>query len=144
MSETHALHFSAQLTNWTEGSKKRVTAIFRQSVQDVVSLAQSRIPVDTGFARASIRASKDAMPPLNTSGKPKPGETYAYDPSNITVVIASLNLGEAIYVGWTANYAIFLEYGSSQQAPTGFVGISALEWPMIVKANEEKLSNQRF
>ncbi|HXU02761.1 MAG TPA: HK97 gp10 family phage protein [Polyangia bacterium] len=123
--------FSATVSAWVLQTQARMNAVFRESTQRVVSQAQRRIPVDTGFARASVRASLEAMPPIDPTFRGDPGRTYA-PTGEVSVVIAGAQIGQTIYVGWTANYAIFLEYGSSQQAPNGFVRVSAQEWPRIV------------
>lgn len=130
--------FSAKVSDWVAQSQRRLEAVFRASVQEVVSRAQQRIPIDTGFAKASVRASLSKMPSV-TGETPQEGKRYSYDSSGITLVIKNAKLGDVIYIGWTANYAIFLEYGHSQQAPTGFLGVTALEWPRIVSEQSAKL-----
>ncbi len=125
------LQFSAQVSDWVKQTQARMTAVFRESTQRVVSAAQARIPVDTGFARASIRGSLDSMPQIDPAFRGQPGNTYA-DSGEVTLVIAGATLGQTIYVGWTANYVIYLENGHSQQAPSGFVRLAAMEWPRIV------------
>lgn len=124
--------FDSTVSAWVRKSEARMLAVFKESTQRTVSLAQSRIPVDTGFARASIRASLQSMPPIG-SGKPAIGGSYAYNPSEIILVIAEAALGQTIYIGWTANYAGALERGHSQQAPSGFIRLAALQWPETVK-----------
>jgi hypothetical protein len=96
-----------------------------------VRKAQERIPVDTGFARASIRASLSQMPTFKND-KPDKKVKYPYDEDTIVLTIAQANIGETIYIGWTANYVPELELGSSRQAPNGFVGLAALEWDRTV------------
>lgn len=125
------LNFSGQVSAWVAKTEKRMEAVMRASVQELVSRCQDRIPVDTGFARASIQASLDAFPEVVSDSRGEPGGSYA--PTNaVPVVIAQMKLGDTIHVGWTASYVIYLEYGHSQQAPSGFVRVSALEWPQIV------------
>jgi hypothetical protein len=126
------LQFSAQVSDWVKQTEARMTAVFRESSQRVVSAAQSRIPVDTGFARASIRGSLSAMPPIDSSFKGAKDGSYGDTTGQVTLVIAGATIGQTIYVGWTASYAGALEYGHSQRAPAGFVRISAAEWPRIV------------
>lgn len=127
-----ANEFSAQVEAWIAKSKNRTLAVLRESAQRVVSAAQSRIPVDTGFARASVRASLSEMPPIVKSFRGEAGKSYSYDGGAIAAVLASAQLGDTVYVGWTASYVGLLEYGHSKQAPTGFVAISAMEWPRHV------------
>lgn len=123
--------FSATVDAWARMSQARLLAIFRASTQRVVSKAQGRIPVDTGFARASVRGSLQSMPKIQ-AGFTGDGQSIPYDPGNILLIIAGATLKDVVYIGWTANYVGYLEEGSSQQAPSGFVRISAMEWPRIV------------
>lgn len=131
-SGSDARSFAATVTAWARKSDDRLNAIFRESSKRVVSLAQSRIPVDLGFARASVLASLSEMPMIDPAMKGL-GRAVHYDPGEIVLVIAGARLGDAIYVGWTANYVGYLESGSSSQAPSGFVRVSAMEWPRIVR-----------
>lgn len=129
------LTFSAQVSEWVAATERRVTAVFRESTQRLVSEMQSgqnRIPVDTGFARASIRASLSDMPKIESGNVGRKGQSYSGD-GNVTAVIASANLGQTIFVGWTAAYAGVLEFGHSSQAPQGFVRVNAIQWPRIVE-----------
>lgn len=125
------LNFNAQVSAWVRKSEGRMQAVFRESSKRVISLAQSRIPVDTGFARASLQVSLENLPEV-TGARPAEGQTYNYDAGIASVTISNAQLGQTVYAGWTANYAIYLEYGHSQQAPSGFVRISAAQWPQIV------------
>jgi len=126
------LNFADQIDAWTQKTDKRLLAVYKGSVQEFVSRAQSRIPVDTGFARASLRGSLEAMPAINESAHGDPNQNYTFDMSSIVLLINSAQPGQTIYLGWTANYIQYLEWGHSDQAPNGFIGITALEWPEIV------------
>jgi hypothetical protein len=125
------LNFAAQVDDWARKSEARLTAIFREATQRTVSLAQQRIPVDTGFARASVRASLQDMPPIDPAAT-KPGGPVSYDSGAVTLTIAGAEIGQTIFVGWTANYVQYLENGHSKQAPSGFVRLAALQWPHTV------------
>jgi hypothetical protein len=48
------------------------------------------------------------------------------------LTIAGAELGQTIYVGWTASYILPLEYGHSKQAPAGFVRLAAAQWQVTV------------
>lgn len=124
--------FVAQVDDWVKKTQQRMDAVFRESAKRVVSAAQSRIPVDTGFARASIRASIDAMPPINPRSHGDPSGLYTYSGGEVALVIGSAGAEATLHIGWTASYVAALEYGHSKQAPNGFVRISAMEWPSIV------------
>lgn len=125
------LNFGATVDAWVRKTNARMVAVFRESTQRVVSKAQERIPVDTGFARASIQASLAAMPQIDPTKHGVAGGRYR--PQPINAVLAQAQIGQTIYVGWTASYVGFLEHGSSKKAPSGFVRISAMEWPKIVR-----------
>ncbi|HEU5019684.1 MAG TPA: HK97 gp10 family phage protein [Pseudolabrys sp.] len=110
-----------------------MTRVFRQSAQEVVSAAANRVPIDTGFARASVLASTSAMPSIdpNKKGAGTPAN-FAAAEAEVSLVIAGAKIGQTIFVGWTAAYVGALEYGHSKQAPEGFVRLAAQRWPAIV------------
>lgn len=139
---TSNLNFAASVADWVRKVKGLEDDLFKASVQDVVSLAQSRVPIDTGFARASIRGSTEAMPSIIPSAS-GPGTAFPYGPAEteITLMIAGLEIGQTFFVGWTAAYSLALEYGHSKQAPAGFVRLSAQQWQTIVNANVERVSH---
>lgn len=136
---TNVLDFSASIGDWVKSSEQRMTAVFREATKLTVRKAQKRIPVVTGFARASIRASTSSMPQIDPALSNPLREKVAYDFGEITAVIAGARLGETIYIGWTANYVWYLELGHSKQAPAGFVGLAAAEWQNTVNDVVAKL-----
>jgi hypothetical protein len=130
---TENLDFAAQVDEWVKAQQNRMLAVARESTQRLISVISTAVPVDTGFCRASVRVSLDSMPQAIGS-KPAsaaPG-SYNFDPGFASASLAALQPGQTIYVGWTANYAIYLEYGHSQQAPNGFVRVGCAQWPQIV------------
>lgn len=133
-----ALNFADQIDTWTKQTEARILAVYKGSVQEFVSRAQDRIPVDTGFARASIRGSLESMPPINQEFRGNPNQNYTFDMTSIVLLINSAQPGQTIYIGWTANYIQHLEWGHSDQAPNGFIGITELEWPEIVAGQIQK------
>lgn len=128
----NALEFSKQVDAWTKKTEQRMLAVFRESTKRVISLAQQTVPVDTGFCRASLQVSLESMPQVIPGSRPESGHSYSYNEGAIITTIANAQLSQTVYAGWTASYAIYLEYGHSQQAPSGFVRISAMQWPQIV------------
>lgn len=131
--------FSADLNAWIAQRDERILAVFRESTKRVVNNMQDRIPKDTGFAWNSIRASLDEMPIVDPGARgvrrPKgmTGLLYSYDGAEVVLTIANARISDTIYVGYTASYVQYLEWGHSGRAPQGFVGVSALEWPQIVE-----------
>jgi hypothetical protein len=126
------LNFAAQVDDWTKKTEQRMTAVFRESTQRVASIAANGVPIDTGFARASIRASLDEMPGIVSGSKGEDGKTYPSNFGQVTLTIAGAELGNTVYIGWTASYILPLEYGHSKQAPAGFVRLAAEQWQVIV------------
>ena len=131
MATSGSLGFGKFIDDWVRKTDRRMLAVARESTQRLVSLCQSRIPIDTGFARASIQGSLSEMPSIDPASRGRKDQTYA-EPQEVYTVIAGAELGDIIYVGWTASYVGFLENGHSKQAPAGFVRVSVLEWPQIV------------
>jgi hypothetical protein len=127
-----ALSFSRQVRRFTGNYRRRANAVFKQSVQDVaqhasVPVAQGgRMRVDTGFLRNSIRGAVGTLPsgPSERGGASNSGAL-----EDVTLVIAGADIGETIYVGWTANYARPREYRD------GFLAAAAQKWPEFVDKN---------
>lgn len=113
-------------------------AVFKESAQRTVSLAQSQVPVDTGFLRASVRASITSMPAINSAARPADGQSYQPG-GEVVLAIVGAGLGDTIFVGYTAAYAGFVEYGTSRMAPRRFVGYAASQWQATVRQVSQEL-----
>lgn len=125
--------FVAQHEAFREKAKRRQLAIFRESAQRVAQRAGvpetqgGRMPVDTSFLRNSVAASTHGMP----SSASQPPE----------LVLLTVQIGDSIYIGWTAVYAMRQEYGFFgadslgrvyAQAGKGFLRAQLQAWPYIV------------
>ncbi len=138
---TSGLNFGADVADWARQTQARMDAVFRESTQRVVEQAQSRIPVDTGFARASVHISTSQMPQVDPGNNGNAGGNYPYDGTEIALTIGGAHVGQTLYVGWTASYVVELEYGSSDKAPDGFVRMAAQNWNSIVaQVTQEAMS----
>lgn len=128
------LSFSSQVEDWVRRTDQRLLTVFHESTQEVVSRAANNVPIDLGFARASIRASLQSMPQIDRSKTNKGQQAIDWSAAlaEIILVIAGSKIGQTVYVGWTAAYVIPLEFGHSKQAPSGFVRLAAAQWPAIV------------
>lgn len=141
--------FTAKVDQWVADAPELLNAVFRDATQTTVEIAQDTIPVDTGFARASIRASLESMPQIDPNAsapyipgrEPRSGATVPYAGTEIVTTIANATLEDTIHIGWTANYVEFLEFGHSSQAPTGFVRNAALQWPQTVSESVAKIAH---
>ena len=108
--------FGKQVKDWVHKSERVLKAALQEAIQETVEIAQKpllaggRMRIKTGFLRASILANIGSLPIGPTSnpdqnkysgpiGEPVAATLLRWDP----------NTGDAIYVGWTANYARYRE-----------------------------------
>lgn len=142
------LSFSAQVAAFAEKIPGAVEAIFKESVQEVVSEMQTpmaaggRMRVDTGFLRASLMASTASMPAISSGKVPIGGKAYPYDEGQIEAVILGADVNDTLYIGYTAAYAGHREYGVNGQAPDAFVRSAVQRWDTIVDAKARELKSR--
>ena len=124
--------FAKQIQAMVDDVGSAMIGVVRQSIQDVINEAQlvgpskanpaggkgGRMPVDTGFLRASGRSSLTGMPSGPTIGRDrKPGETGVIYPSEddyntsgfVRTTLAKMGIGDTFYFGWSADYANKME-----------------------------------
>lgn len=129
-----ASKFGDQVRAFAAKAKLRQEAIFRESSQELMEEANKpeaqggKMPVDTGFLRNSQAAS--------TSGAP---DSASAAPS---LVLLKVGVGQTVWMGWTAAYAMRMEHGFYgpdklgrvyAQAGKGFARAAAQNWPFIVE-----------
>jgi hypothetical protein len=140
--------FAAQVEDWCKNSEVLLEAVFRESAQrvfEVMTLARGlggNLPVDTGYLRASIQASKTAPAPIDPSSKGNAGAKYAFNPGPINMVINDAKLGETVFVTVTASYGPHVEFGTSKQPAALFVEQAAQQWPQIVAQVQNELKGR--
>ena len=125
--------FDDQVKKHADTYKRRMRAIFQQSAQELFEEAQTtipnggRLPIDLGFLRASFSASLNGAPqgPSRNPGK----ASFTYDGAQVSTTINGAKLGDTIWAGWSAEYAIYME------ARYGFFRGAAQNWPLIVARN---------
>lgn len=142
---TTALEFTGKIDAWVAESQARLTAVFHEATQRTVAMAQlpvakgGNMPIDTGYLRYGIRASLSAMPGVVPKSHPTQGASYGYNPGEVSLVINQAKIGQTIYIGYTAAYAAYVEYGTSKTRARGFVGKAALQWQHTVNQVVENL-----
>jgi hypothetical protein len=135
-------HLAADMEDIALATKARLTAVMRASLSDLIDNAQTptakggRMRVDTGFLRASGRASLNGMP--SGPGRGERTERHAYDDGNgadssIAVTLGKMKLGATFHFGWTANYARYRELYD------GFLEGALQHWARIVAFNTDRL-----
>jgi len=121
----------AAVPDFVRKSKKRMTALVRESVQRVYNGAQvpvnkgGKMRVKTGFLRASGTMSLTGMPSGPVRGDPE--GNYEPDGAVVTAVLQGFKPGDTIYVGWTANYARY------RNIFDGFLDTQLQNWSSIVR-----------
>ncbi len=146
-----AQSFTAQIEAWAHKVEGAIEAVFRESVQELVEQADQILTQmvyeappalsgykRTGFLRSSVKVSTASMPLANRpQGTPHTGYM-----TEVEVQIAGADLGETIYVGWTANYAGYVHYGANGMSPKPWVSLVAQRWQQIVDAKASELKSR--
>ena len=128
-------NFSAAVSAWVMQTQQRAEAVFRESAQRVIAEMQKPVgaggnmPVDTGFLRASLQISTDKPASMTAVNK---GEQRHFIPKPAVLTIATVKYGQTIYASYTAEYASFVNYGTSKMQGRHFVETAAQKWPQIV------------
>lgn len=118
--------FEAAVGEWARKVEGALEAVFKECAQELVSELNTLVPVDTGFLRASLRASTTAMPELSaTDAAPTSG-------GDILLVIKGLDEGDILYLGYTANYGAYVHYGANGRPGRPWVAMVAQRWQQIV------------
>lgn len=142
--------FSAIVGDWAQRVPRALEAVFKESAQELVEQMQIQLtdmvyeqPVGpsgylrTGFLRASLVASKTAMPMMT---RDNPGVALPPDLGEIVLVINSMDENDTLYLGYTANYAGYVHYGARGRPARPWITLVAQRWDSIVatKAAEVK------
>lgn len=119
--------------------ERRLLAVIKSSLQDVTLEANlaagkgGRMRVDTGFLRASGQASLTGMPSGPT--RPPEGATPNSIPDDtaaqVGTIVAGMDIGDAYYFGWTADYARYRELYD------GFLEGALMQWSRMVAFNAD-------
>ncbi len=147
-------NFAAEVRAGADGLMADALSIFRYSVQDLVEEVLLEgpskgpppeagvggwMPVQLGNLRRSLRASTSQMPMINpVLHKDIPDEKAA-----IILSITGAELGETLYLGFTAAYAAAVNYGHGNFSGYLFVEKAAAHWQEIVTRNEAKVAGMR-
>lgn len=143
--------FAAQVGDWCRNVPDALEIVFKESAQELVSqmddlLAQMvyagpKSPgyTRTGFLRASLMASTTAMPLMN---RDNPGAVVPADLTDVVLVINDSDLGDTLYLGFTAPYAAHVHYGARGATPRPWVSLVAQRWPQIVGEQAAKVKSR--
>lgn len=121
--------FEAAVGEWARKVEGAFDVVFKEAAQEIVSELNTLVPIDTGFLRASLRASTTDMPLLT---RENPGGPVPDDMAEIVLVIAGAEAGDVLYLGYTANYAAHVHYGANGRPGRPWVSMVAQRWEAIV------------
>lgn len=135
--------FADQVKEHIEKAQSDLRATLRTAVQDTISMAQQpvgdggRMPIKTGFLRASIQAAlwgAPAGPSSNPSRVDVTGtQQLAGEPVSVVLLRWDPSKGTPLVVGWTANYA------RNMEAKYGFLRNAVGQWDVTVRLAAAKV-----
>lgn len=107
---------------------------------------EGRLPVDSGFLRASLEVSiGETLPPIK---QPPEGEgNFTWDVDEVRLILEGAKLSDTITAAYTAAYARRIEYGfkgkdslgrAYNQSGSRFVALAAQRWPQVVAQEAAK------
>lgn len=131
--------FAATVGQWAHAVEGALEVVFKESVQELVSQLNALVPVDTGFLRASLMASTTAMPVLSLDN---PGGAHSVDMGTIELVIMGADIGDTIYLGYTASYGAHVHYGANGRPGRPWVDMVAQRWASIVAAKSAEVKSR--
>ncbi len=119
--------FIADIRDWASKFPQQMDALARQSCQQVSENVIAATPVDTGFLRGSWQPS---------IGRPLPGDGSAGAGAALaalSMTIPQMRAGETYYLTNNANYAEFVEFGTSTMQARYFVSDNVARWNDVVE-----------
>lgn len=131
-----AKSFTAQLQAFVDKTERKMTAVLRQSVEDVFRIAQTTV------------AQGGSMPVLNSDLRNSlateiNGASVAEGPDSYTLAVAQLEPGDHLRGAWTEEYAIVRHYKPEDFGQGGGMwrDKAAAQWQGIVDANARKVQS---
>lgn len=142
--------FAASVGDWCASVEEAQESIFQESAAELVreldrlisQMIYSNPATDrqrTGFLRASLVASNTVMPALT---RENPGDTVTADYGDVLLTINGTELGEPLFLGYTANYGAFVHYGTSRMTGRPWVDMVAQRWTIIVERKEAEVRSR--
>lgn len=129
--------FSLQLSQFAEKAAANADKMVRGVALDIWGELIQRSPVDTGRFRQNWQLSI-TNPPAGVISVAGTSEAPASAPS--APEIAPGVLGKTLFIGNNLPYAVRLEYGHSNQAPQGMVGLTLQRFQSIADDNAHKVN----
>ena len=127
--------FALDLQRFARKASAVPDQILRKVVFDITREIVQKTPVDTGHARSNwfwgVQVVSDEDATLSKSGAPSLTRAASF--------ASTVRSGGVVYLTNNLPYILPLEFGSSQQAPSGMVRITVARWQSIVDRAARKL-----
>lgn len=129
---------------WARATTAQMTALLRNSVQQLAVEASTTIPND---GRVPVKTGNLARSVVIDNKPPQVIDVLAKQ-QDFSLGVAEIKPGDTIYIGWTANYARRQNYGfqgedslgrTFNQSGYGFAEAAAAKWPAIVAEQAAKM-----
>ena len=134
------LGFTEQVDKWIGKVKRNQVYIFKESTKDLINAMQKptmeggRMPVITGFLRASLRVSLRGISGRTINVKDK-NRTYKWDAEHAYSVIERVEKPtQKISIYYAAAYAEIAE------SRYGFMRLARQKWPTFVNRNAKLIN----
>lgn len=132
--------FALQVSRWADKAQDRMDIVVRKVSLELVTKVVLKTPVETGRARGGWTTDVGREPSPAGGRKDKSGRSAIREAQRL---IDRMIAGETIYIVNHVNYIVYLEDGSSDQAPAGMVKTTLREYPGIVERGAREAKIQR-
>lgn len=135
---TSSLKLGPQLRKISAKSMEKAERVVKASLIELGTNVITRTPVDTGQARRNWLYAYGAADRSTTTETDRTGGERI---GALTKSVSVLDIGDEFYMTNSLPYIKRLEYeGWSNQAPSGMVRVSTVDWPQIVDINVKRQS----
>lgn len=124
------MSFALDLKKFAEKAGANAEQVVRKATFEVARSVVMKTPVDTGRARSNWQFGDGEMPAGTLDGVDPQGSATL---TKLSAAIMQSRVGGVTYVANNLPYALRLEYGWSQQAPSGMVRNTLTEFVQHVR-----------
>lgn len=130
--------FQQQVLAWQRKAERAMEATIKEAAQDLSEQANTsrfkggKTPVDVGFLINSFAGAVNSVP-RGEGQKPKGYKNTDFDMGPALLAINKVKVGDRLVLGWTAQYAIYME------ARYAFMRSAAQNWPQIAEKAARKV-----